>query len=241
MSIVSDARTYADTALEQGKSTFTFAQGRLLSLTSDARERATSIAGDTRGLALGAVGLARRQAYAAIGATDALFASITKRAEDFPGGTKRNATKLVDTTKARINLAGEIAESARKIDLGATTATAKDEVDSRVEQVKTTFGKLADRGEKVAAELRQEPIVVRVLTDAETVVERAANEVTAVAQKVRSRTSSASPAPVTKAPARKAPAKKAPARVAPTTAPAAGAPAAKTPAKKAPSSKPTAQ
>ena len=232
MSIVSDARSYADSALEQGKSTLTFtleqgkstltfASDRLVSLTSEARVRATTVVTGTKDLALSAYGLARRQADATIGATESILKTITKRTEVIPGEAKRNATKLVDTTKVSVSKAGELAESvtaksqelaakaqekalsvagdikergediveaARKIDLTATTSIAKDEVEGRVVQVKSAFGKLADRGEK------------------------AANEVTAVAQKVRARATSSSPdAPATKAPAKKAPAKKAPA------------------------------
>ena len=259
MSIVSDARTYADTAIEQGKTTFTFAQGRLLALTGDARERATSVADDTKGLAAGAVDLARRQAYAArrqayaaIGATDALVASISKRTEELPGESKRTATKLVDTTKARITSAqdkvlavagdlkgrGEdVVGSARKIDLSATTTGAKDEVESRVDQVKTVFAKLADRGEKVAADLRNDPHVTRVVADADKAVEKAANEVTSVAQKVRYRAASKTPTVTVTAPATQAPVKRAYVRKATATV---STPAAKTtatvstPAKKAP-------
>jgi len=245
MSIVADARTYADSALEQGKSTLTFASGRLVSLTSDVRVRATTVIIDTKELALGAFSLALRQAYATIGASDAIFATITKRTTELPAEAKRTATKLVDTTKGSVTKAGDLAESvttksqeltakaqekvvavagdlkergeealeaARKLDLSATTTVAKEEVEGRVGQVKTVFSKLADRGEQVAAELRQEPLVQRVIGDADKIVERAANEVTAVAQKVRARASSSAPMPpAKKAPAKKAPAKKAPA------------------------------
>jgi len=244
MSIVSDARTYADSALEQGKSTLTFASGRLVSLTSDARVRATTVIIDTKELALSAFNLAVRQAYATIGASDAILASITKRTSDLPAEAKRSATKLVDTTKGSVGKASGLAETvtaksqelaakaqekvvavagelkergeevvvaARKIDLSATTTVAKDEVEGRVGQVKTAFSKLADRGEQVAADLRHEPLLQRVIGDADKVVERATSEVSSVAQKVRARTTSSVTPPAKKAPAKKAPAKKAPA------------------------------
>jgi DNA-binding protein HU-beta len=114
----------------------------------------------------------------------------------------------------------------------------RETVDSRVDQVKSTFEKLADRGEKVAADLRKEPLVVRVIGDADKFAEKAANEVTSVAQKVRARAANQSESiGATKPVAKKAPvAKNTPAAKTPA---AKKAPAAKitTPAKKAPAAK----
>jgi colicin import membrane protein len=224
MSIMDRARTYAGVTLEQGKSTLVTASGRFRALP-----------GDTRDLARGAITLARRQAYATMGASDAIVATITRQQQELPLQAKENAVKLVETTKARVDVAADlaakaqekiasaageltersvgVAASVRKITPAATAARVKDAAEGRAGQAKDAYAKLTVRGEQVATDLRHDPVLVRIIRDADTRVEKAANGVTSVAQKVRASASAqakresaaTSPTPVRVTPATKVP------------------------------------
>ncbi|MCW2527631.1 MAG: hypothetical protein JWM76_2491, partial [Pseudonocardiales bacterium] len=209
MSIVTEARTYADSTLEQGKTSLNSASDRLFSLTTD-----------TKGLARNAVSLARKQAHVSIGVSDAVLAVITKRSQELPGEARDGAVKIVENTKDRVNQVNEFAakaqnkvtavagdvkdrstsalDAARNFSLSTVTAdvksdiegrvnSAKADLETRVTQVKDAINKFADRGEQVATDLRHDPMLVRLISDADKSVEKAANEVTSVAQKLRSR------------------------------------------------------
>jgi hypothetical protein len=225
MSIVTGVRSRADSTLEQGRSTL-----------RNATERAHSLRGDTLELALGVITRARRQAYLTIGASDAILATVTKRGQELPGDAKQGAAKLVDKTKGRIDQAGElaalaqdkvvsvadelkergtlVANSARNINLAGTTAGAKDKVQGRVAQVTDGINKLADRGEQIVVDLRHDPVLVRLIRGADQGVERAANQATSIAQKVRTRSTAQAKresAAATSTPFRVTPANKIPA------------------------------
>lgn len=199
MTIITQVRNYTDSTVEQGKSTFAAATDLLLSLPTGTKELAT-----------GAVTAVRRQAYVTLGASDAMLAAITKRGEELPGQAKQTAVRLLGTTLDRLaqakdlaastqdkvasaaggltELGSDAAQAARSINVGATTDGAKDELEGRVGQIKNAIDKLADRGEQIATDLRHDPILVRLISDADTGVEKAANQLTSTAQKLRART-----------------------------------------------------
>ncbi len=182
MSIAEKARSSAGATLEQSKSAAGLVSGTVRALPAE-----------TRGLSRTAVTTLSRQAYATLGAGDAIAATVTRQREELPA-------KLVETTKARVNAATErvttvqqaiastagslvgrtvdVATSVRKITPAATLGQAKD-----------AYAKLAVRGEQVATDLRHDPALVRVIRRADGRVESVANGVTAVAQKVRARVS----------------------------------------------------
>ncbi|UQX86851.1 hypothetical protein M6D93_11085 [Jatrophihabitans telluris] len=199
MTILTHVRNYTDSTLERSMSTLADASDRLFALPTGTKE-----------LAAGALTVVRRQTYAALGASDAVLATITKRGEEAPAEARQTAIRLRDTTRALltqakdvagrtqdelVSVAGDLTErgsdaakAARSIDLLAATDGVKDQVESRVGQLKDAFGKLADRGEQIAADLRHDPVLVRLISDTDTRVEKAANQVTSVAQKLRART-----------------------------------------------------
>ena len=111
MSVVSEARSYADSALESGKTTLSTVVEKLQSLPVDAKERVSTVADESKELATSAYNLVLRNAHAWIGATDALVANWSKRADDAQEESKKNASKLVGDTKSRLSDAGELVES----------------------------------------------------------------------------------------------------------------------------------
>ena len=97
MSIINQARRSAGATVEQGKSTV----GSTAALSS----RIQTLPAGTRDLTRSALTLARRQAYATIGASDAIVATVTRQRKELPVQAKRNATNLVETTKSRVTVA----------------------------------------------------------------------------------------------------------------------------------------
>ena len=224
MTIFTQVRSYTDSTLGQSMSTLAGASDRLLALPSGTKELAT-----------GAFTAARRQAYAALGASDAVLATITKRGEEAPGEAKQTAIRFLDATLALLAQAREVAaraqdqvtsaagdltergtdaaQAARSIDLLAASGSVKDEIEGLIGQLKDAFDKLAIRGEQIAADLRHDPVLVRLISDADTGVEKAANQVTSVAQKLRARTAAQAEreaASTTSTPVRLTPAAKVP-------------------------------
>lgn len=219
-SLATNARSYLELTYTTSKKTLLMTSGRLLSLT-----------GETKEFALGAFTVARRQAYATIGAGDVIVATITKRRQELPSDAKQSALKLIETTKDSVNRANAIAAktqdkvvsaagelkdrgtdavgAARKINV----SSAKGEVGGSVGQVKDGFNKLVDRGDQVVTDLRHDPVLVRLIGDVDKRVEKAADEVTSVAQKIRSRAAAQARRErraTTKTPVRPTPANKVP-------------------------------
>ena len=224
MTILTQVRSYTDATLQQSRSTLAGASDRLLSLPNG-----------TKGLAAGAAMAARRQAFAALGASDAVLASITKRGEAAPSDAKQTAGRFLDSTLTLLAQAREVAsrtqqqlasaadeltqrgtgaaQAARSIDLVAAGDSVRDELDTIVAQLKDALDKLAERGEQIATDLRHDPIVARLISDADTGVELAANRVTSAAQKLRARTAAQAEreaAGTTSTPVRPTPAAKVP-------------------------------
>jgi hypothetical protein len=248
MSILNRARTSVGVTLEQGKSTVGSVSGRVAALPAG-----------TRDLTRNAIALARRQAYATMGAGDVIVATVTRQRAELPVQAKHTAAKLVDTTKARVNLAadlaaqtqekiasavGELTErsvdvvgSLRKVTPAATATRVKDSTQGRAGEAKDAYEKLTVRGEQVAADLRHDPVLVRAIRDVDSRLENAANGVTSVAQKVRARAlaqAKREAAATTSTPVRVTPANKVPAhRTTVRKTPAAEAPISTTPAYRA--------
>ena len=224
MSIMDRARGYADTTFEHGKFTLVSASGRVRALPADRRE-----------LTRGAISLARQQAYATLGTSDAIVAAITRQRQELPVQAKQNAVKVVEGAKASVNAATEfaakaqekiastagqltelslvIATSVRKITPAATAARVKDVAEDRADKAMDAYAKLTVRGEQVASDLRHDPILVAVIHEADSQVEKAANAVTSVAQKARARASAQAQresAAATSTPVRLTPATKVP-------------------------------
>jgi hypothetical protein len=237
MSIINRARSSAGATLQQGKSTVGFTLGQRKSTVGRTVSRgAWALPRGTGNITRSALTLARRQAYATVGASDAVVATITRQREELPAQAKRNADRLAGTTKERVNVAADAAivvqqkiasaasdltqlsvaaaMSVQNFTPAATLGYLKDAAKSGSTQAKDAYAKLALRGEQVASDLRHDPVLVRVIRDGDTRVENAANAVTSVAQKLRARASAQaereaaaiSPTPVRVTPANKVPA-----------------------------------
>lgn len=202
---------------------------------SVASGRVRALPEETLELVREAVQLARRQAYATLGAGDVLVATVTRQRIELPAKAKQTAEKLVGATKSRVSHAGDLVASAqgkvvqaageltgrstdvvssvRGVTPAATAARVKDAADERTGQAKDAYAKLTVRGEQVAADLRHDPVVARIISEADARVGTAANGVTSVAQKVRTRTSAQAKretAATTATPVRPTPAKRVP-------------------------------
>lgn len=239
MSIITEARNRADNALEQSKFSLTSVQDRITSLTGDARGRASEAAADTKGLARAVVGRARRQIYVQIGVNDAIVASVARRGSELPGDAQQVVVNMTGAAKQRVSQAneraaqvqdrlrsvvgglvqrgGDAVEALREIKLADATAGAKGGIENRVYKTKDAVDKLASRGEQVVVDLRHDPVVARLIGGADTGVEKAANQLTSIAQKLRARAAAQAErenATVTATPVRPVPAKKVPAHAA---------------------------
>jgi hypothetical protein len=209
MSKISDARDYADNALGQGISTLVSVPERVVSLSGDARERAGRSVEDGKGVATSVVSLTRRQVQINVGVSDAIVATIIKRAAELPEDARHAATSIADAAVQRVSdaaerttrvqdklvqvagglkdRAGNTVDSVRGFTLTGATSDVRDDLQSRIARISDGLDKFAERGEQVTDDLRHDPVVARVLSDAGKGVEQAANEITSIAQKVRSR------------------------------------------------------
>jgi hypothetical protein len=236
MSIATDVRSYADTALSQGKA-------------------ALSTAGSAAVLVnKRLVADAPKPAYAALGAADLVATAVTRRVESLPTDAVSNVGRVQQTGRvlmvrtqndalARLNeLRGSI---------GELPTVARTTTEAYLSTAKDLYGKLTARGEAKAAELRKDPRVSRLLGQAGEVADSVQNAAGSVQSTVSpivksafdavestpvrrtTRTAPARKATAATAPARKATARKAPARKATATK----APARKATARKATASK----
>ena len=176
MSITTDARTYADSAVAQGRSALAHA----------------GIALGQAGIALGAVNRrlladAPKPVYAALGAADLVAASVTKRAEELPADAVQGLAKAQHTGQALIaraqseatsrlgDLRGRFAagrqtvstlpDAARETGEGYLTV-AKSAGEAYLQAAKGVYASLTDRGEARAAELRKNPRLAKLLGQA---------------------------------------------------------------------------
>jgi len=251
MSITTDVRSYADTALAQGKA-------------------ALSNAGNAAVLVnKRLVADAPKPAYAALGAADLVAAAVTRRVESLPSDAVSNAGRIQQTgrvlmVRTQNDALARLTELRGRLDsgiesIGALPVVARSTTEAYLSTAKELYGKLTARGEAKAAELRKDPRVSRLLGQAGEVaesVQNAAESVQHVAGSVQSTVSpvvksafdAVEPTPVRKTSTRKAPVSKAstgkaiaataPARkAAPRKASAAKAPARKATPRKATASK----
>ncbi len=218
MSLATDVRTYAEIALEQGKHFVDQAQGRLTNVRGEARDYASAAAEDAKHFAGSFAELARKQAFAVIGASDAAVAAVTKRVEELPNEARANTEKVVGTANRSIAKAGNsvgsvqeraqaFAANAKGLDPADGVKVAKTTVEGVLFQAKATFDALAQRGERLTAQLSRDPRVGRVVK----LVDRTEDEVLAAAAKP-ARKRSAQKAQATKATARRSAAAKAAAK-----------------------------
>lgn len=253
MSIVTDARSYADAAIEQGKTAFV--------------QASTVVSGVIDELPALRPASVTESAYAALGAADLLASSFSKRVEAWPAETVATATKVQETGKARLSSAQEeavakVAELRGKFDARVASlktvrpadlqGKARSVTGAYVSTAKGVYDTLAARGETRLAELRTDPRFTKVVGEVTPVVDqvlarvrpvvdqveatvspvvdqvldtvKAAAGIAPIAKSGISSTVDTATKPAAKRAARKAPAKKAPAKK---------ASAAKVPAKKA--------
>ena len=198
MSLIDRTRVSAGATLNQSKSSL-----------ATASERLRVVPGGTRDLTRSAVTLGRQQAYVTLGFSDAVVATLTRQRETLPVQLKQYVVQLAETAGAGVGRAtyfvnkaqekiasttgeltersADVAASARKFTPAATVARLKDTAEGRTSQAKDAYAKLSVRGEQVATDLRHDPVLVRVIGEADNRVGHAANAVTSVAQKVRTR------------------------------------------------------
>jgi len=234
MSLATEARSFADLAVAQGRTALAQAgaavnQGRT-ALTSANRKLLAD---------------APKPAYAALGAADLVAATVTKRVEDLPVDAVQGVSKAQQTGQALIERAQNealtrVTELRERLEAGRETVTmlpgaarsvgetylvsAKSTGEAYLTAAKGVLESLTDRGEAKAAELREDPRLVKLRKDprvaklfgqlgdvAESVQEvppAAKSAFDAVAESRSAGTTAAKPR---KAPARKATATKAPA------------------------------
>ena len=238
MSLATDARTYADLAVAQGKTALTQAT----QLLAAANQRLVTDA--------------PKPAYAALGAADLAVATLTKRVEDLPvdavnGVTKAQQTSQTLLARAQSEATAKLTELRTRVGDGLETVTALPTTAKTTGETylnaavaagqgyltvaKGVYSSLTDRGEAKAAQLQKDPRVAKLfgqlsdVTDSVVPAAKSAfDDVTTPVKPARKTTATKAPtAKATKAPAKKAPARKAAATKAP------AAKATKAPAKKA--------
>ncbi len=162
MSIATDARTYADSAVAQGRTALAHAGTAL----------------GQAGIALGVVNRrlladAPKPVYTALGVADLVAASVAKRAEELPTEAAQGLTKAQQNGQALIaraqSEAAKRAEELReRIAAGRQTATtlpgtAREAGLGYLQAAKGAYTSLTDRGEARAAELRKNPRLAKLL------------------------------------------------------------------------------
>jgi hypothetical protein len=225
MSIATEARSYAELAVSQGKNALTQAS-------STVKTANRKLAAD-----------APKPAYAALGAADLLATAVTKRVEDLPvdavnGVSKAQQTSQSLITRAQTDALAAITDLRGRVDAGLETVstlpstaksageaylnaakaageayvnTAKSTGGAYVSTAKGIFDSLTDRGAAKAAELKKDPRVAKLLGQlGDTAVEL--GEVAAPIAKSAFDAVTPDPEPVHTSPARKAAAGKSPAR-----------------------------
>ena len=90
MSVLDDVRSYAEIALEQGKTIAGQAQARLGSVSGEAREHANVASEDAKRFAETLAEVARKQAFALLGAGDLAVTAVTKRGEGLSAEARSN-------------------------------------------------------------------------------------------------------------------------------------------------------
>ena len=245
MSITNDVRSYADAAVEQGKTAL--AQAGSILTTANKR----------------LVADAPKPAYAWIGAADLVAESLGKRVEALPAEAVTGLAKAQDSGKARLvkvqqdavakvvelrSLVEAGVESAKELGTSDLPSRVKETAEGYLTLAGNLYESLSARGEDKLVELLKDPRVGKLVSEASHAADAAEGRVRPVVNSVigsakytaksvdsalnRSAEASTAPAPVkrsatksrpstagTKAPATKAPAKKVAAKKAPAKSP----------------------
>lgn len=233
MSIATEVRSYADTALSQGKAALNNAGNAAVLVNKRL------------------VADAPKPAYAALGAADLVATAVTRRVESLPTDAASNVGRVQQTGRELVartqnDALARLTELRGRLDaglesIGALPAVARTTTEAYLSTAKDVYGKLTARGEAKAAELRKDPRVSRLLGQASDVVESvqdvAGSVQSTVSPVVKSAFDAVEPTPARRTTARKAPAKASTAKASTAKPGAAKAPARKTAARKAPASK----
>ena len=183
MSITTDARTYADSAVAQSRSALAHAGTAL----------------GQAGIALGAVNRrliaeAPKPVYAALGAADLVAGTVTKRVEELvaEGEAQRLLARAQNEASDRLDdLRGRIAAGRQTVttlpgtarDAGETyLSAARSTSEAYLQAAKGVYATLTDRGEARAAELRKNPRFAKLLGQAAEVAGQARDTVAPVAK-----------------------------------------------------------
>lgn len=201
MSIATDVRTYADTALAQGKTVLT--------------QATTVVASANKRL----ITDAPKPAYAALGAADLVASTVTKRVEALPAEAVQSVGKAQQTsrtllTRSQDDAITRLTELRARLDAGLGTVTAlpivaKNTTEAYLSTAKDLYGKLTARGEAKAGELLKDPRVSKLLGQVSEAADTVQGTVTPVVKSAFDAVQSVSPIEVK--PARQAPAARKPA------------------------------
>jgi hypothetical protein len=148
MSIVTDAREYADSALDQGKAALDHAKATLdhsidegkatldhrLDDGKAALGQATGVTVAVTNRLTALIAGSPNPAYVAVGAADLALSSLTKRSEELPGDAIASYNKATETSKSLISLvqrrrAARLAQLRRRIDAGYDSARSLRSID----------------------------------------------------------------------------------------------------------------
>jgi hypothetical protein len=259
MSMISDARSYADLALSQAKSAIN--QGK--TALSQGRAAATGAVSAANRLIASAIESAVESisvsdlaapAYVWIGAADLVTQAVAGHVETLPLDAAGTASKLREVGRSRASKAQADALTSvidlrerfeASVDNARALGTARRQAQARaaakqaaaayIAAARELYGTLSARGEARVAEvleLTADSRLVKLVSEVGSAGSRAPSPVKAPAAKAPSASGPAKKAPAKKAPAKKAPAKKAPAKKAPAKKAPAKQTVAKAPAKK---------
>lgn len=239
MSITTEARSYADAAVEQGKVAVEQGIAALAQAGSAASAANKRLAAD-----------APKPAFAVVGAADLVLETVTKRVEALPAEALANVTKAQESGKALLakaqdEAASRIADLRGKLEAGVGTLKALPETSAETAKstreatvatreaylaaAKDVYAQLARRGVTRITDLRKDPRLTRVLGQVDVLTDKVE---AAVAPETVAVQTFFEPVP-SATPARKAPRKAAGAKSAATrrTEAASGAPRKTTPRK----------
>lgn len=242
MSITTEARSYADAAVEQGKTVI--------------NQAATAVNTANKRF----VADAPKPAYAMVGAADLVVETVTKRVEALPSEAAANVAKAQETSKAAFAKAQDraqtrLAELRSRVDARfeslkalpdtapatakstgeAYVSTAKHVGESYLASVQGFYADLTKRGEAKLAELRKDPRISKLLGEASDVAETVQERVSPVVESVQSFFEPATESVPVKKAARKVSAAKASAAKAAPSTPRKSAPRKSAPRKTTPS------
>ena len=196
MSIATDVRAYADTALEQSKTVLSQATATISSANKRLIEDALPAAFRTSTVS--------SPAFAVVGAADLVAETVTKRVEALPAEAAASVAKAQENSKAAIakaqsealakivDLRGkfdarvESTKGLRNVDLQGAT---KDATEAYLSTAKNVYDTLTARGEAKVSELRNDPRLVKFLGDVSYAADAVQSKVSPVVETVQARVS----------------------------------------------------